>query len=145
MYVKLSLLVLPAGPYEPSGDGALVRAGHIPASTKMIFNYSIIDVVRSLLTYCLYLVFISYLWTYDLYGPVYNAFDAGKSITRASGALEIETFSGPGNRDFFGPRKSRFFRALLNSIEPFGAQKKWRFPGLNPLSLTHGMTWWLGL
>ncbi len=28
---------------------------------------------------------ISYLWTYDLYGPVRNAFDAGKSITRASG------------------------------------------------------------
>ncbi len=40
----------------------------------------------------------SYLWTYDLYGPVRNASDAGKSITRAVGggwALEIETFLGP--------------------------------------------------
>ncbi len=27
----------------------------------------------------------SYLWTFDFYGPVRNAFDAGKSITRASG------------------------------------------------------------
>ncbi len=36
----------------------------------------------------------SYLWTYDLYSPVCNAFDAGKSITRESGR---------GNRDFFGP------------------------------------------
>ncbi len=29
--------------------------------------------------------FKTYLWAYDLYGPVRNAFDAGKSITRASG------------------------------------------------------------
>ncbi len=41
---------------------------------------------------------ISYLWTYDLYGPIRNAFDAGKSITRASGRG-----LGPGNRDFSGP------------------------------------------
>jgi hypothetical protein len=40
----------------------------------------------------------SYLWTYDLYGPVRNAFDAGKSITRASGRG-----LGPENQDFFGP------------------------------------------
>ncbi len=33
---------------------------------------------------------------YDLYGPVRNAFDAGKSITRASGRG-----LGPGNQDFF--------------------------------------------
>ncbi len=32
------------------------------------------------------------------YGPVRNAFDADKSITRASGRR-----LGPGNRDFFGP------------------------------------------
>jgi hypothetical protein len=32
------------------------------------------------------------------YGPVRNAFDADKSITRASGRGV-----GPGNRDFFGP------------------------------------------
>jgi hypothetical protein len=34
----------------------------------------------------------SYLWTYDLYGPVRHAFDVGKSITRASGRG-----LGPGN------------------------------------------------
>ncbi len=40
----------------------------------------------------------SYLWAYDLQGPVRNAFDAGRYITRASGrGLD------PGNRDFFGP------------------------------------------
>jgi hypothetical protein len=40
----------------------------------------------------------SYLWTYDLYSPVCNAFDAGKSITRATAKWEgeIETFLGPG-------------------------------------------------
>ncbi len=38
----------------------------------------------------------SYLWTYDLYGPVRYAFDAGKSVTRA-----IRRGLGPGNRDFF--------------------------------------------
>jgi hypothetical protein len=39
-----------------------------------------------------------YLRTYDLYGPLLNALDAGNSITRASGRgldLEIETFVGP--------------------------------------------------
>jgi hypothetical protein len=30
-------------------------------------------------------IYFSYLWAYDLYDPVRNAFDAGKSITRASG------------------------------------------------------------
>ncbi len=39
-----------------------------------------------------------YVCTYDLYGPVRNDFDAGASITRASGRG-----LGPGNRDFFGP------------------------------------------
>ncbi len=38
----------------------------------------------------------SYLWTHDLYSPVRNAFDAGKSITRASGRA-----LGPRNRDIF--------------------------------------------
>ncbi len=40
---------------------------------------------------------ISYLCTYDLYGPECNVFDACRSITRASG-----WGLGPGNRDFFG-------------------------------------------
>ncbi len=43
---------------------------------------------------------INYLWTYDLNGPVCNAFDAGKYITRASGRG-----LGPGNQDFLGPVK----------------------------------------
>jgi hypothetical protein len=42
---------------------------------------------------------ISYLWTYDLYGPVRNALDAGNPITWASGiglgALKIQLFLGP--------------------------------------------------
>jgi hypothetical protein len=41
-------------------------------------------------------IYISYSWTYDLYGLVSNAFDVGKAIMRAKGmgvwALEIETF-----------------------------------------------------
>jgi hypothetical protein len=42
----------------------------------------------------------SHLWTYDLYGPVRNAIDAGKSITRASGRGV-----GPWKSRFFGPCK----------------------------------------
>ena len=40
----------------------------------------------------------SYLWTYDLYRPVCNVFDAGESITRAIGrvwkgwAMNVSTF-----------------------------------------------------
>jgi hypothetical protein len=40
---------------------------------------------------------MSYLWTYDLYGPVRNALAAGRYITRASGRGV-----GPWNREFFG-------------------------------------------
>ncbi len=39
----------------------------------------------------------SYLWTM-IYKAPHNAFDAGNSITRASGR-----WLGPGNRGFFGP------------------------------------------
>jgi hypothetical protein len=39
---------------------------------------------------------ISYLWTFDLYGPVHHAFDATKFITWAS-------VRWLGNQDFFGP------------------------------------------
>jgi hypothetical protein len=42
--------------------------------------------------------YLIYLCTYDLYGPVRHAFDAGSIHTRASGRG-----LGPGNRDFFGP------------------------------------------
>jgi hypothetical protein len=43
-------------------------------------------------------ILISYLWTYDLYGPVRNASDAGKYITWASGRG-----FGPGNQIFGAP------------------------------------------
>jgi hypothetical protein len=46
---------------------------------------------------------------------VSNAFDEGKSITRASGRG-----SGPGNRDFFGPCEKKWLRAVRRV--PFGAQ-----------------------
>jgi hypothetical protein len=36
----------------------------------------------------------------ELYGPVRDVFDVGRSITRASGKG-----LGPGNRDFLGPVK----------------------------------------
>ncbi len=46
-----------------------------------------------------------YLWTYDLYGPVRNSFDADKSIARASGrGLGLGLCSLP----FQGPKKSWF-------------------------------------
>jgi hypothetical protein len=44
-------------------------------------------------------IIFSYLWTYDLYGPVRNAFNKGNSITRACGKG-------------VGPWKSRLFCAL---------------------------------
>ncbi len=54
---------------------------------------------------------ISNLWTYDLYRPIRNAFDAGRYITRGSGrglGPEIETFW-----------------ALWNGIEPLGECHLW--------------------
>jgi hypothetical protein len=50
---------------------------------------------------------ISYLCTYDLYGPVHNAFDAG-------------SIHYDGKWEVVGPWKSRVFWALRNSIEPIG-------------------------
>jgi hypothetical protein len=55
-------------------------------------------------------IYNSYLRTYDFYGPVCNAFVAGKSITRASGRG-----LGPGNQDFF----VKWHRAVRRV--PFGA------------------------
>ncbi len=58
----------------------------------------------------------NYLWFYNLHNPIRNAFDADKSILRASGGgggrtLEIETFLGP----------VKWHRAVRR--EPLGAQK----------------------
>jgi hypothetical protein len=49
----------------------------------------------------------NYLWTYDLSGPIHNAFDAGKSIMKASGRG-------------VGPLEIKTFWALWNGIEPLG-------------------------
>jgi hypothetical protein len=43
-------------------------------------------------------LYISYLWTYDLYGPVHNTLMRATSITRASGRG-----FGPVNQDIFRP------------------------------------------
>jgi hypothetical protein len=57
----------------------------------------------------------SYLWTYDLYSPVGNAFDAGKSLM---------TFSGPiwhspnGSMPFHRAQKSLDFQGLNHSHLP---------------------------
>jgi hypothetical protein len=62
----------------------------------------------------------SYLWTYNLYGPIRNAIDAGKSITRASGRG-----LGPGNRDFFGPCEialSRQVSAIWGPKRPYQSE-----------------------
>ncbi len=49
----------------------------------------------------------SYLCTYDLYGPVRNAFDAGSILYE-------------GKWEGGGPWKSRLFWVLWNGIEPMG-------------------------
>ncbi len=66
------------------------------------------------------------IWTYDLYGPVRHAFDAGKSITWARGRG-----LGPGNRDFLGPVKLHRAVRPACHVRP----KKLRFSGLSPISL----------
>jgi hypothetical protein len=58
------------------------------------------------------------------YGPVCNDFDAGISITRASGRG-----LGPGNRDFFGPCDE------MASLFAISGPKKSLFPGPNPSPL----------
>jgi hypothetical protein len=65
----------------------------------------------------------SYLWTYDLYVPVQNAFDAGKSITRVG-----ERGLGPGNQDCFGPCEM----ASSRQASAIWGRKQSRFPGPTP-------------
>jgi hypothetical protein len=66
------------------------------------------------------------LCTYDLYGPVHNAFDAGSIyyLGKWEGV-------GPWNLNFFGPQMALAYR--LNAISQ--GPKKSRFPGPNPLPL----------
>jgi hypothetical protein len=54
--------------------------------------------------------FITYLCTYDLYGPVRNAFDAGSIHNEGK-------WKGGGGVE---PWKSRLFWPLCNGIEPIG-------------------------
>jgi hypothetical protein len=71
------------------GESVLVCSlHHIPRDPVTLKNYN--KCSRS----------YSYLWTYDLYGLVRNAFDTRKSITRASGRG-----LGLGNGDFLRPVK----------------------------------------
>jgi hypothetical protein len=56
---------------------------------------------------------LAYLCTYDLCSLINNIFDACRSITKASGRG-----LGPGNRDFFGPKKWQREKRV-----PFGPKK----------------------
>ena len=77
-----------------------------------------------------YSPYYSYLWTYYLYSPVPNVFDAYRSITRANGGRGL----GPGNRDIFGP-----WNGNEQSKCHLGTKKS-RFPGPNhPLPLAKVM------
>jgi hypothetical protein len=75
----------------------------------------------------------SYLWTYGLYSPVHNAFDAAKSITWAS-VREL----GPGNgveplgECHLAPKQMAFALRLHAILQ---CPKMSRFPGPNPLTL----------
>jgi hypothetical protein len=53
----------------------------------------------------------NYLCTYDLYGPVHNAFGAG--------SIHYE-----GKREMVGPWKSRVFWALCNGIKPMARVRR---------------------
>ncbi len=64
-----------------------------------------------------YQLFMQYLCTYDLYGPVRSAFDLMRaaSITRASGRG-----LGPGNLDFLEPQIALAYRLDVISQGPIG-------------------------
>jgi hypothetical protein len=68
----------------------------------------------------------SYLLTYDLYGPIHNFFDVGKSIMRPGGRG-----LGPGNQDFFGPVK---WHQAIRRV-PFGGRKSRDYQGPTPSHL----------
>jgi hypothetical protein len=64
-------------------------------SIKASHQFLVLGTEETVVKICVY---YSYLWIYDLYGSISNAFDAGKSAKRARGvgwALEIKTFLGP--------------------------------------------------
>jgi hypothetical protein len=52
-------------------------------SIKASYKFPVLGTEEKVVKICVY---YSYFWTYDLYGPISNAFDAGKSAKRASGS-----------------------------------------------------------
>ncbi len=68
----------------------------------------------------------SYLCTYDWYGPVRNAFDAGSIYYLASARGLVS-----GNLDFLGPK----WHLSISSMPFHRAQNRSRFPEPNPLPL----------
>ncbi len=76
----------------------------------------------------------TYLWTFDLYGPLHNGFDVGNSFMRESRmglGLEIEAVLGPVKWHqavsqvlFIGARKSQDFKGPTPSHLP----KQWICP-----------------
>ncbi len=64
----------------------------------------------------IYFIYFNYLCTYDLYGPVCNAFDAGSIHYEG----KWEGGFGPGNQEFFRPCEMAL---SPDRRVPFGAQK----------------------
>ncbi len=82
--------------------------------------------------HCFLLKCNSYLYTYDLYSPMQNDFDASRSITRASGRG-----LGHGKWEFYGPCETEM--ALSRYASAIWGPKNLRFLGPNPLSLVQVM------
>ncbi len=112
-YILAQILLIRGG--EVAGNEhkrSLIDSGCLFLQT-LLYRFtkysSNLDILR------IFLIYISYLCTNDLYGPVRNVFDAWISkITRASGrglAMEIESFLGP----------VKWHRSKRRV--PFGAQK----------------------
>jgi hypothetical protein len=97
-----------------------------PRTPETIYRFLFTSSTSPEKRYMYNILFNSYLWTYDLYGHVRNAFDAGNFIPRASGRG-----LGPGKGDFFGPCEM----ASSHQASAIWGPKKLRFPGPHPLPL----------
>ncbi len=111
---------------EPSPAGAWNSLNEIWPD----INGSVSKVKYSLYFFLINLKYLStviqYLWTSDCYGPVRNAFDAGKFISWASGRG-----LGPGNLEVFGPQI-----AVPTSCRPAIREFHFCFSALVPASLS---------
>ncbi len=81
----------------------LYRTEGIPRGTRAVVNlagHNVLDPFRWP-SYPTFLFYNSFSWTYDLYGPVPNAFEMRATPLRGQvgGAMGL----GPGNREFCGP------------------------------------------